>query len=163
MNVIYPGYKGCETTTFELLHPLYCLFPPPSFHRASLQLLFSPFKRETLHTEGNIKGWAAVGVVKVEAPVNQRNIISLIQTPGCNGAECLRRVSLTLSPFSDQPPFNSPPEGQKRKKRFGIYIFIIWRGLCTERNHCLRLIGALDGARALWRVRGIETNSWIEK
>lgn len=65
------------------------------------------------------KGWAE-GVVKVEAPkVNQRNIISLIQTPGCNGAdECLRRVPL-VHPRQGQPPSGGG----------GIYILIIWRGV----------------------------------
>lgn len=46
MNVIYPGYKGCETTTFEHVHPSLTSSP-----FSSMPSFFSPFKRETRRTE----------------------------------------------------------------------------------------------------------------
>lgn len=82
------------------------------------------------------KGWAE-GVVKVEAPkVNQRNIISLIQTPGCNGAdECLRRVPLVHPPIAKR--------ATPIRWRGNIYLDNLTG--CTGRNHCLRLIGSVTG------------------
>lgn len=71
----------------------------------------------------------------MEAPkVNQRNIISLIQTPGCNGAdECLRRVPLVHPPIAKR--------ATPIRWRGNIYLDNLTG--CTGRNHCLRLIGLI--------------------
>ena len=76
MNVIYPSCNGRETTTFELVHPLY--YPPPlclpnpllnPFHPLLLPLLLSLSlslrlnERQTAHRGKISRGW---GVVKAE-------------------------------------------------------------------------------------------------
>lgn len=80
----------------------------------SLFLSASPFKRETLQREAQ-GALEAAGVVNVEAPVNQRNIISLIQTPGVQWGRdvCVEFPSamrlLEPTPPPHPSPFFSPP------------------------------------------------------
>lgn len=107
MNVIYLRYKGRETgfpppeTTFELVH---CLLP--SFR------LFKERKREDEEIRAeevgiNFSGYTGVVVkARYAASVNQRNIISLIQTPGCNGVVVGCLCALYEAPLPTRQPLS---------------------------------------------------------